>query len=190
MSLMPGTPIRTNKADRDAARVANKQRVGEIGRNLLSGKGAIGKEFHVTMKAFSAYVSEANAREIAKDPRVERVVAVMRTWETATQQNAPWHLDRIDQESWPLNKLYNYFSSGRIQTPNEQRVAALVVFVVDSGVRRTHAEFNGRVFQTLNFTGVPTGMSCPETRATAMEPGTGRSWLDSSAGRRTVSPRV
>lgn len=52
-----------------------------------------------------------------------------------TQTGAPWHLDRIDQRNLPLNKTYRYGGDG----------AGVHAYVIDSGIRSTHTEFEGRV---------------------------------------------
>lgn len=51
------------------------------------------------------------------------------------QRNAPWHLDRIDQASSSLNTGFYYVTTGK----------GVKIFVVDSGIRRTHVEFGNRV---------------------------------------------
>ena len=59
-------------------------------------------------------------------------------------QDAPhWGLDRIDQRSQPLNNKYNYLLDG----------SGVNVYIVDSGIRRTHQEFEGRVVNAADFSG-------------------------------------
>jgi subtilisin family serine protease len=53
----------------------------------------------------------------------------------ATQLSATWGLDRIDQQSLPLNSTYSYTSSG----------AGVDAYVIDTGILGTHKEFSGRV---------------------------------------------
>lgn len=53
---------------------------------------------------------------------------------SGTQTSAPWHLDRIDQDSYPLDGNYSYDSSGD----------GVRIYVIDSGVRATHNDFGGR----------------------------------------------
>lgn len=56
----------------------------------------------------------------------------------ATQSGAglnQWGIDRIDQQSLPLDDSYTYKTDG----------AGVTVYVVDTGVRTTHTEFTGRI---------------------------------------------
>ena len=146
-----------SKAARDAAHASNKARIEAVGREVLGSQGALGKTFTVSIKGFSAYLAEGAAKGLARDSRIERIVSVKRTWTTAVQQNAPWHLDRIDQENLPLNHLYNYFSTGAFSIPNPQHLSLVRVFIIDSGVRTTHNEFGGRVADNIDFQGSANG---------------------------------
>ena len=53
----------------------------------------------------------------------------------AVQSNVVWGLDRIDQKTLPLNFTYQYDDTGQ----------GVRVYVVDTGVRSTHVDFQGRV---------------------------------------------
>jgi len=61
------------------------------------------------------------------------------------QPNAPWHLDRIDQRNLPLNTQYNYTNDG----------TGGHAYIIDSGIRSTHVEFEGRVVK--DFTSINDG---------------------------------
>jgi aqualysin 1 len=52
-----------------------------------------------------------------------------------TQSSAVWNLDRLDQRALPLDTTFSYGVTG----------AGVTVYVVDTGIRSTHAEFGGRV---------------------------------------------
>ncbi|MCR8942609.1 S8 family peptidase [Streptomyces sp. OUCMDZ-4982] len=61
---------------------------------------------------------------------------------TATQTNAPWGLDRIDQANLPLNRTYTYPDSAG---------GGATVFVLDTGVRITHQDIAGRAVNGWDF---------------------------------------
>jgi subtilisin family serine protease len=52
----------------------------------------------------------------------------------AVQYNPPWGLDRVDQRALPLNQQYNYSLNG----------AGVWAYVIDTGIRLSHNEFQGR----------------------------------------------
>lgn len=80
-------------------------------------------------------VSAATERVLRADPRVAHLEPDQPVRLYSTQSDAPWHLDRIDQRDLPLDSSYQYDASG----------AGVDVYVVDSGILATHAEFGGRV---------------------------------------------
>ncbi|MEM7534944.1 MAG: S8 family serine peptidase [Chloroflexota bacterium] len=53
----------------------------------------------------------------------------------ATQPAAIWGLDRVDQRSLPLDSNYTYHNDA----------SSVHVYVIDSGIRPSHSEFEGRV---------------------------------------------
>lgn len=82
--------------------------------------------------------AELAAAALEDDPNVEYVEPdrVARVADTlATQTNATWGLDRIDQRSLPLNATYIYNSTG----------AGVHAYIIDTGMRTTHTQFSNRV---------------------------------------------
>lgn len=62
---------------------------------------------------------------------------------SATQAAPPWGLDRIDQAALPLSSSYSYTSAG----------AGVDAYVIDTGIRTTHTEFEGRAVIGKDATG-------------------------------------
>ncbi|MFI2434020.1 S8 family peptidase [Streptomyces sp. NPDC018693] len=106
------------------------------GRSLV-GKygGSVDKTFGAALNGYTATLSAAEARRLAADPAVASVEQNQTVRMDATQSNAPWGLDRIDQTSRPLSGTYTYPDSAG---------SGVTVYVIDTGVRISHSDFGGR----------------------------------------------
>ena len=90
--------------------------------------------YNSSLHGFSMTADEATARRLAADPAVRSVHADLLVAATDTQANPPsWGLDRVDQRQLPLSGTYAHGSA-----------AGVTAYVLDSGVRITHADFGGR----------------------------------------------
>jgi subtilisin family serine protease len=92
----------------------------------------------VYQHALAGFVVDASPKAVERlmrDPRVAFVEEDGMSYLNPTQTNAPWGLDRVDQRDRPLNGsyIYNYTASN------------VRVYVIDSGIRRSHNDFGGRV---------------------------------------------
>lgn len=87
------------------------------------------------LQGFAAKMSEADVKALLADPRVSYIAEDGVVELEAVQANAPWGLDRIDQRNRPLSTTYVYNAMG----------TGVHAYVVDTGIRLTHAQFTGRI---------------------------------------------
>ncbi|MCX7553742.1 S8 family serine peptidase [Marinicella sp. S1101] len=98
-------------------------------------RGSMDKTYSTALHGF--VIKTRASKKVAallKDPRVKHIEADQRVSVVATQSNATWGLDRIDQANLPLNNTYNYDFNG----------TGVNAYVIDTGVRISHNQFGGR----------------------------------------------
>jgi aqualysin 1 len=107
--------------------------------------GKVQREYSRVLKGFSAKLSDEALAEVRGDPAVayvepDRVIEL-----DATQNNATWGLDRIDQRTLPLSTTYSY----------DTTASNVTAYIIDTGIRLSHAQFGGRA--TSGFDAVDGG---------------------------------
>lgn len=109
--------------------------VSALSQQLVKQYGGTVTARYEYLRGFAAQMQEAEAQALAEDPSVLFVEEDSLVRAYGFQQNPPWGLDRIDQRSPFLNQVYTYNATGK----------GVNVYVIDSGIRRTHQDFGGRV---------------------------------------------
>ncbi|MFD4674910.1 S8 family peptidase [Lentzea sp. NPDC058450] len=105
-------------------------------------QGNLKYTYSAALNGFSVTgMSDRQARRLAADPDVQFVERNTVATIQATQSNPVWGLDRIDQANLPLSNSYTY--------PNT--ASNVNAYVLDTGIRKTHSEFEGRATDGYDF---------------------------------------
>ncbi|PRY50490.1 subtilisin family serine protease [Geodermatophilus tzadiensis] len=97
--------------------------------------GSIDHVYTAALRGYAVTLSEAAASRLAAQPGVVAVERDQVVRVDATQDDATWGLDRIDQQNLPLNHTYTSNRTG----------AGVTAYVIDTGIRSTHGEVAGSV---------------------------------------------
>jgi hypothetical protein len=97
--------------------------------------GELGYVYEHALRGFSARLTQQAVSALERHPSVLYIEQDQVMTTTATQSNATWGLDRIDQASLPLNDTYVYDATGY----------GVNAYIIDTGIRLTHSEFTGRI---------------------------------------------
>ncbi|MCE7006222.1 S8 family peptidase [Kibdelosporangium philippinense] len=105
--------------------------------------GTLHAEYRVSYSGFNVRgLSEAGARRLAADPRVQAVYEDGMARIADTQNNPPsWGQDRVDQKALPLDSKYTYANKGE----------AVTAYVIDTGINPNNPEWEGRASYGYDF---------------------------------------
>ncbi len=124
----------------DAARVSNglirSQRASDVAARMASShRFQVAHSYEHALRGFVARADDAALAKLLADPSVAYVEEDGYVSIDATQSNATWGLDRVDQRARPLNGTYVY----------NRTAAGVHAYIIDTGVLGTHSQFSGRM---------------------------------------------
>jgi hypothetical protein len=113
--------------------------VSAVARSVKSrGAQRVQREYRRGLKGIAVEISDAEAQELSRDPRV----AYVEEDSVIEATELPWGVDRIDQRTLPLDGSFNSDSNG----------SNVRVYVFDTGVS-PHDEYGDRLLRGFNATG-------------------------------------
>ncbi|XP_071511844.1 extracellular serine proteinase-like [Diadema antillarum] len=104
-------------------------------------KFAVFRRYYTAIRGFAVKMPEAVAEIVRRLPEVKLVEPD--SMGTVDVESSSWGLDRIDQRDLPLNGDFDIEDEGEGAT----------VYVIDTGIRPTHEDFDDRVDDVLDFIG-------------------------------------
>ncbi len=91
--------------------------------------------YNRVLSGFAGKLDRSSLDRLLRDPRVAYIEEDGYVWASATQNNATWGLDRIDQRDLPLSTTYTYNTTA----------SNVRAYIIDTGIRASHNEFSGRM---------------------------------------------
>jgi len=107
------------------------------------GRAQVQHRYSGVLKGFSAQLTDDAVAELRNDPDVAYIEQDQVVSLSATQTNATWGIDRIDQRNRPLSGTYTYNTTA----------SNVYVYIIDTGIRTAHTQFGGRALAVYDAFG-------------------------------------
>ncbi|MEU8240282.1 S8 family peptidase [Actinoplanes missouriensis] len=106
---------------------------------------SVKRSFGKALNGFEAAMTETQAKRLAANSKVAYVEQNQVVSLAATQTNATWGIDRIDQRALPLSTTYTY----------PVTASNVTAYIIDTGILYSHSQFGGRA--TAGYDAVGSG---------------------------------
>jgi subtilisin family serine protease len=107
----------------------------EAARMSKDHRGKVTAVYQSALRGFAVEMQASDIAKLRKDPGVATIEPDQIVSVSGTQSPAPsWGLDRIDQRNLPLSHSYTVGPNG----------SGVHVYIIDTGILRTHVDFGGR----------------------------------------------
>lgn len=107
---------------------------GEAGRLATKHGGQLAQVYTKALKGMALRLPDAAVAALRANPSVAYVEQDQEVHAIATESNATWGLDRVDQRSLPLSTTYVYNADG----------SGVNAYIIDTGIEFDHVDFGGR----------------------------------------------
>jgi serine protease len=116
--------------------IANRPSIASVAQGMARSHGAqMRRHFSHALRGFVVQANDRALERLLLDDRVAYVEEDGIVELSATQSNATWGLDRVDQRDLPLNGTYVYNTSA----------TNVNTYIIDTGVLGSHSQFTGRM---------------------------------------------
>lgn len=107
--------------------------------------------YTAALTGFAATLNQGQLTALQHNPNVAYIEEDGVATASATQSNATWGIDRVDQRDLPLSTTYSYNNTG----------TGVNAYIIDTGIRTSHSEFGTRASAVFDaFTDGQNGQDC------------------------------